>query len=71
MQMYWALFPPRQCQVIEGRTCVVRNTFTDGDQISDLEKYLLMIMLVAQKTEQNEKRMQAERALRRQWHYLR
>ena len=50
---------------------MVRNTFTDGDQISDLEKYLLMIMLVAQKTEQNEKRMQAERALRRQWHYLR
>ena len=66
----WTLFH-RQCQVMEGKTSVVRNTFGEGDQISDLEKYLMMIMLAVQKTDQNEKRTEAERALRRQWHYFR
>lgn len=40
------------------------------DIISDLKKYLLIIMLAVQKTEQNERRTEAERTLRRQWHYF-
>lgn len=39
---------------MEGKTSVVRDTFGEDDQISDLEKYLLIIMLAVQKTEWEE-----------------
>lgn len=50
----WTLFH-KHCQVMEGRTSVVRNTSGEDDQISDLEKYLLAV----QKTDQSEKKTEA------------
>lgn len=46
------------------------SEFREDGQISDLEKYLLLIMLAVQRAVHNEKRMEAGGALRRQWHYF-
>lgn len=53
------------------KASVVSNTFGGDSQISELGKYLVIIMLAVQKTDQKEKRMEAERALGRQRHYFR
>ena len=66
----WTLFHTH-CQAMEEKTSVVSNTFGEDDQISELGKYLVIIMLAVRKTDQKEKRMEAERALGRQWHDFR
>lgn len=66
----WTLFHTH-CQAMEEKTSVVSNTFEENGQISDLEKYLVKIMTAVQKTDQKEKKMEAERALGRQWHDFR